>query len=119
MNICNKCGTELLDDTIKCPKCGCIQNKDENIIYGILSIVCAISSIIFGIIAIYNNPLSFIAILLSLIGLMIGDNGLKKYKNYNGSRHKVHRILCIIGICINSIIIVITAAIFYLIDLIK
>lgn len=50
MNICNKCGTELLDDTIKCPKCGCIQNKDENIIYGILSIVCAISSIIFGII---------------------------------------------------------------------
>ena len=100
MKFCSKCGTEVLDEAITCPSCGCSVattprryyvapplKKDSTaaLILGILSLVLAIISyFVLGFLSFFGLVLGIIAIVLgakhkggkSIAGLVLGILGL-------------------------------------------
>lgn len=99
MKFCSKCGTEVLDEAITCPSCGCSVatprsdyvepplKKDSTaaLVLGILSLVLAIISyFVLGFLSFFGLALGIIAIVLgakhkggkSVAGLVLGILGL-------------------------------------------
>lgn len=74
MKYCSHCGTELLDDAVICPKCGCWVNPapqkiKEKLKYNICALLGFILAIV-GIAVSYFGAMSLAGMILSIIGLV-------------------------------------------------
>lgn len=68
MKYCSKCGNQVLDDAIICPKCGCMVDgklKSEKNEMAVVGFICSFFS--------------------SLLGLIFGGIGLYRSEDRNGN----------------------------------
>ena len=84
MKYCKKCGNELFDVAVKCPKCGTMCNEITN------------NTLVY-----YENPIWWILSIcfnFVFIGAIFGIVGLCEYKQKYAPRHKFHVVMCVVGI---------------------
>lgn len=108
---CSKCGNEVLDEAVLCPKCGCLlpgkslpktkvknvagesSNKTSNMIINIVAIVLLVSTIPFlvfssldgGLImifAIISFVFSLLSLLLCFLSIFFKNNSLEVFKHF-------------------------------------
>lgn len=122
MKYCSHCGSELVDEAVICPKCGCavpgmivsqrpaaqLQEREGT---GIASLILALVSITLSIIAFFVfGWLSLVAVALSITGLVMGIS------SYRSSRSPI----ALTGIILNAVglILAVVTTILYIITLV-
>ena len=83
MKYCKKCGNELLDEAVICPKCGCstgyeaVSDEKASIGWIILAILSPIAGVIYALINWKNKPnaaktVLIVSVVVWIVGIIIG-----------------------------------------------
>ncbi|MCH5151434.1 MAG: DUF4190 domain-containing protein [Clostridiales bacterium] len=100
MKYCGHCGSELLDEAVVCPKCGCWTNDNPatTVTQKLKTNVCALIGFILSLVSlvIFVNFFG----MASIAGLVCSIVGLKEVKSIKGQRGKEFAITgIVIGAC--------------------
>lgn len=65
MKFCRECGSEIREEAVLCPKCGCMvqsaklnkqTNEENNATFNVFSFILPILGVIFGLVYLDSNP---------------------------------------------------------------